>query len=144
MNEENKFSIDIQAESRAISSSLNDPLLSPSDIIHIQPTTPLPERILFKATDVDLASSIQVESSKITGLDFMVKVDNEELQQKTKILENSMEEMYGGFQDMYNHIKKSWIPIRDKDDFEERPTIEANNLIFYDRRDKMSMPPLWA
>ena len=144
MNEANQFSIDIKAETQAISSSLDEQILTPSDIINIQSSPPLAERALFQATEVDLSSTIKAESSKITGLDFMVKVDTEELQKQTESLEQSMNEMYGGFKDIYDYIKGDWIPNREKNDFEERPTIEANNLIFYARRDKMSMAPYWA
>jgi hypothetical protein len=144
MNEANQFSIDIKAETQAISSSLDEQVLTPSDIINIQSSPPLAERALFQATEVDLSSTIKAESSKITGLDFMVKVDTEELQKQTENLEQSMNEMYGGFKDIYDYIKGDWIPNREKNDFEERPTIEANNLIFYARRDKMSMAPYWA
>jgi len=144
MNEANQFSIDIKAETQAISSSLDEQVLTPSDIINIQSSPPLAERALFQATEVDLSSTIKAESSKIGGLDFMVKVDTEELQKQTESLEQSMNEMYGGFKDIYDYIKGDWIPNREKNDFEERPTIEANNLIFYARRDKMSMAPHWA
>jgi hypothetical protein len=144
MNEANQFSIDIKAETQAISSSLDEQVLTPSDIINIQSSPPLAERALFQATEVDLSSTIKAESSKITGLDFMVKADTEELQKQTESLEQSMNEMYGGFKDIYDYIKGNWIPNREKNDFEERPTIEANNLIFYARRDKMSMAPHWG
>jgi hypothetical protein len=71
-------------------------------------------------------------------------MDVEAVYERTEQLEEKMGEMYGGFQDLYENVKKSWLPIRDKDEFEERPTTEPQNLIFNARRDKMSMPPYWS
>lgn len=144
MNEQNQFSIDVQAESETLSSSLEESTLTPSEFINMQPDLELGRRVFLQATPVDLSSNVSAESSQVYGLDFTVKVDPEATYQKVETLEQSVMELGGGFKDLYNNLKKDWIPIREKDEFEERPIIESNNLIFYARRDKMSMAPLWS
>lgn len=144
MNEENQFSIDVQAESESLSSSLEATTFTPSEFINMQPDLELGRRIFLQATPVDVTANVSAESSQVYGLDFAVKIDPEAAYQKAEMLEQSVMELGGGFKDLYNNLKKDWIPIREKDDFEERPIIESNNLIFYARRDKMSMAPLWS
>lgn len=144
MNEENQFSIDVQAESESLSSSLESTTFTPSEFINMQPDLELGKRIFLQATPVDVTANVSAESSQVYGLDFAVKIDPEAAYQKAEMLEQSVMELGGGFKDLYNNLKKSWIPIREKDEFEERPIIESNNLIFYARRDKMSMAPLWS
>lgn len=144
MNQENQFSIDVKAESQAISPLIQEGLSTPSEFINVQPDMPLPDPILFKATEIDLSETVKAEASQIAGLDFDVKMQVEEVYERTEQLEEKMGEMYGGFQDLYENVKNKWLPIREKDEFEERPTIEPRNLIFEARRDKMSMPPQWG
>ena len=144
MNEQNPFSIDVNAESQAISPLIQEGLSTPSEFINIQPDIPLADPILFQATEIDMSETVKAESAQVTGLDFDVKMDVEAVYERTEQLEEKMGEMYGGFQDLYENVKKSWLPIKDQDEFEERPTTEPQNLIFNTRRDKMSMPPYWA
>lgn len=144
MNEENKFSLDVQAETQAISPSIQEDLLTPSEFINFQPSLELSPRIVLQATEVDVDENVKAQKSETSGLDFNIKVDAEAAYEKAEYLEEQMSEMKGGFQDLYNNLKNNWVPSRQKDEFEERPTLEANNLIFYARRDKMSMPPHWA
>jgi hypothetical protein len=144
MNEENKFSLDVQAETQAISPSIQEDLLNPSEFINLQPSLELPPRILLQATEIDVEENVKAQRSETAALDFNVKMDAEAAYEKAEYLEEQMTEMRGGFQDLYNNVKNNWLPSRQKDEFEERPTIEPTNLIFYARRDRMSMPPQWA
>lgn len=144
MNEQNQFSLDVKAESQAISPLIQEGLSTPSEFINVLPDMPLPDPVVFKATELDMSEAVKAESAQVTGLDFDVKMDVQEVYERTEQLEEKMGEMYGGFQDLYENVKNKWLPIKDKDEFEERPTIEPRNLIFDARRDKMSMPPNWS
>jgi hypothetical protein len=144
MNEENKFSLDVQAETQAISPSIQEDLLNPSEFINLQPSLELPPRILLQATQIDVEENVKAQRSETAALDFNVKMDAEAAYEKAEYLEEQMTEMRGGFQDLYNNVKNNWLPSRQKDEFEERPTTEPTNLIFYARRDRMSMPPHWS
>ena len=111
MNEENQFSIDVRAESQAISPLIQEGLSTPSEFINIQPDIPLPDPVLYQATDIDLSETVKAESAQVSGLDFDVKVDVEAVYERTEQLEEKMGEMYGGFQDLYENVKKMDIKV---------------------------------
>jgi hypothetical protein len=204
MNEENNFSIDVDAETNAMGISNISDAITPSEFIVIQTESNLPEPMVpqpmdpnlnlqpnqnlvamdvqntgtnsvvpstmeamelnaesqipqlmevnaqieevipFEATDINPTERIAVQYSSTSGIDFNVKIEAEEVYKKTQMLEAQLGEMKGGFKDMYENLKNSWLPLRDRDEFEERPTTEATNLVFEARRDRMSMIPHWA
>jgi len=71
-------------------------------------------------------------------------MDAETAYSKAEETEKKLNEVRSSMLDMYNNMMNSWLPNNNKDDFEERPTTEPQNLIFENRRDRMSMPPKWA
>lgn len=142
MNEENnQFSIDVAAESQVISPSLQPDEVVPSEFINVLKDIPIPEPISFAPTPVEVETKVGAELSKLSGIDFVVKVDAEEAYERTKTLEEQILQLNGGISDIYNEMKGSWLPNKNRDDFEERPTTEPNNLIFNARRDHSSQFP---
>lgn len=142
MNEENnQFSIDVAAESQVISPSLQPDEMAPSEFINVLKDIPVPEPISFEPTAVEVDTKVGAELSKLSGIDFVVKVDAEEAYERTKTLEQQVLQLNGGISDIYNEMKGSWLPNKNRDDFEERPTTEPNNLIFNARRDHSSQFP---
>jgi hypothetical protein len=144
MNEENNnFSIDIQAEVDSMSGSQQELTGEPSQIVNVMKDIPLPETIFYTATDVDISSKIVPQIATL-DTEFSIKVDAEEAYSKAEETEAKLEEVRGGMIDMYQNMMNSWLPNNNKDEFEERPTTEPTNLIFEARRDRMSMAPKWA
>jgi len=141
MNEEqNGFSIDVQAETSSFSFSEETTTESSYTIMK---DIPLPETVFFTPTEINIEKTVTPQTSTV-GVNYNVKIDAEEAYNKAEQTEVMLNEVRGGMLDMYNEMKNSWLSNNNKDDFEERPTIEPTNLIFENRRDKMSSPPKWA
>jgi hypothetical protein len=146
MNEEgNQFSIDVAAETQSVSSMVDSQDTQPSEFINIVKDIPLPDPITYEPTQVEIKSGVEAQTAKLSGLDFQVKIDAEEAYEKTVSLENQMQEMRGGFKDLYDNIKGGdWLQNTNRDDFEERPLTDPKNLLFESRRDKSSMFPPYS
>jgi S-adenosylmethionine synthetase len=143
MNEENNtFSLDVQAETAVAAPSL-DGGDSPAGSQTIMQAVALPETTLFTPTPVTITEAIHPAKAKVE-LNPEIKIGAEEAYSKAEDTEKKLNEVRAGMLDMYNDMKNDWIPNKNKDEFEERPTTEPNNLIFDARRDRMSMEPKWA
>jgi hypothetical protein len=144
MNEQsNNFSIDIQAEVDSVSNLDSELTGEPSTVVNVLKDIPLPETVFYTATDIDIDSRIKPQISSF-DTDVTIKVDAEEAYSKAEETEKRLNEVRDGMLDMYSNMMNSWLPNNNKDDFEERPTTEPQNLIFENRRDRMSMAPKWA
>jgi hypothetical protein len=144
MNEENNnFSIDIQAEVNSMGNTQEELTGEPSTIVNVLKDIPLPETSFYTATDVDTGTRVAPQIA-IIDKDFNIKMDAETAYSKAEETEKKLNEVKDGMLDMYNNMMNSWLPNNNKDEFEERPTTEPQNLIFENRRDRMSMPPKWA
>lgn len=144
MNEENNnFSIDIQAEVDSMGTTQEELTGEPSTIVNVLKDIPLPETSFYTATDVDTGTRVAPQIANI-DTDFTIKMDAEAAYSKAEETEKKLNEVRDGMLDMYNNMMNSWLPNTNKDEFEERPTTEPQNLIFENRRDRMSMPPKWA
>lgn len=202
MNEENNFSINVDAETNALGMGDITPDITPSEFVNIQTESELPELInpqvmqsvgdvsnvmgqpvpavplsnlntpspieinatisevsvsevmettnfiedpiLIEPTEFDTAKQIKPDYSTTTGVDFNVKVDAEDAYEKAEMIESGFLDMKKDIQELYGNAKNNWLPLRDHDEFEERPITEATNLIFDQRRNRMSMPPEWC
>jgi len=144
MNEENNnFSIDIQAEVDSMGNTQEELTGEPSTIVNVLKDIPLPETSFYTATEVDTGTRVAPQIA-IIDKDFNIKMDAETAYSKAEETEKKLKEVKDGMLDMYNNMMNSWLPNNNKDEFEERPTTEPQNLIFENRRDRMSMPPKWA
>jgi hypothetical protein len=144
MNEENNnFSIDIQAEVDSMGNTQEELTGEPSTIVNVLKDIPLPETSFYTATDIDSGTRVAPQIA-IIDKDFNIKMDAETAYSKAEETEKKLNEVKDGMLYMYNNMMNSWLPNNNKDEFEERPTTEPQNLIFENRRDRMSMPPKWA
>jgi len=141
--ENNNFSIDIQAEVDSMGNTQEELTGEPSTIVNVLKDIPLPETSFYTATDVDTDTRVAPQIA-IIDKDFNIKMDAETAYSKAEETEKKLNEVRSSMLDMYNNMMNSWLPNNNKDDFEERPTTEPQNLIFENRRDRMSMPPKWA
>ena len=144
MNEEsNKFEIDVKAESNKVTILPSSETPETIEFINVMKDIPIPDPIPIKPTDLPPTSKIDAQKSEFGSLDFNIKIEAEQAYERTEELEKKIIELQGGVTDIYNEMKNSWIPNKNKDEFEERPTIEPTNLIFEARRDEMSRFPDW-
>jgi hypothetical protein len=165
MNEENNnFSIDVTAETKSLSlpqdelisdnsyvnvlediplpESFSTQVNQPTSLINVLKDIPLPETILYTPTE-NVKLDIVPPSSSIQ-LDYSVNVSAEEAYDKAEETEKKLNQMAMGMNELYSQFQKPWLENQNKDNFEERPTTEPTNLIFNDKRDRMSTFPQWA
>jgi hypothetical protein len=90
-----------------------------------------------KTTDSFSTQQVQSQFSK-TMQSSTVNNDLDIVYQKTKTLEAEIIDIQNA------NIKDGWLQTNEKDRFEERPTVEPNNLVFEQRKMRMSTLPEWA
>lgn len=146
MNEENNtFSVDIQAEAKAISSGIIIDDNTPSEIINVVKDIPLPERISYTPSEVKIETDIKAQIASVSNLGMQTKTDIDDVVMKTAMLNQKITEVKDGFSEMYSEMKGGdWLANRNKDEFEERPLIDPKNLLFEFRRDNSSKFPPYA
>ena len=142
MNEEDNISIDLEAETSIIA-----PLLTPSEIegnTNYSDTSelPLPENIFAEAQP-----SISLPEAYVLGPTPTTENISSTLPQYSEILSNlstgfDPEALYQKTESLDG--KGSWLHSKDKNNFEERPTVTPTNLIFENRILRMSSKPEWA
>lgn len=158
MNEEDNISIDLEAETSIIA-----PLLTPSEVegntnysgtselplpenvfAEVQPSISLPEAFVLGPTPTteNISSTLPQYSEILSNLS--TGFDPEALYQKTESLEKQIQEIGTSVNELQQHGKGSWLHPKDKNTFEERPTVTPTNLIFENRIIRMSSKPEWA
>ena len=143
MNEEtNNFSIDIEAEKTN--------LFLPQEIeegmeplINVLPNLELPETIPYTLTDMDVSEKVNSAITE-TVITPDIKISSEEAYEKAESVAKALNAMKGGLDDLAGAVQSPWLENKNKDDFEERPITEPQNLIFEARRNRMSEFPHWA
>jgi hypothetical protein len=125
-------------ESQPISQNFVDNLLPESQPISQNFGVELPEASFMIPTETtDSFSSRMLEaqfSKTITPTNIESDVDS--LYQKTKSLEESIMNL--------QNRGDGWLKTKERDSFEERPTVEPTNLVFEQRKMRSSTIPEWA
>jgi len=139
----NDSSLNTDLQKLGVSPSNSDDLIK-SITIEYSETEKLIKSIPVEATEISTKMNVAPQESKTSGINFSVKIDPETVYKKTEQLENNLKTLQSGVETMANEMNNSWLPNKNTDDFEERPIVEATNLIFENRRDQMSQNPFWA
>jgi CRISPR/Cas system CSM-associated protein Csm5 (group 7 of RAMP superfamily) len=135
---ETNFVDNLLPESQPISQNFVDNLLPESQPISQNFGVELPEASFMIPTETtDSFSSRMLEaqfSKTITPTNIESDVDS--LYQKTKSLEESIMNL--------QNRGDGWLKTKERDSFEERPTVEPTNLVFEQRKMRSSTIPEWA
>ena len=110
-----------------------------SDDIKI--SLPDPQLIENTGTEV-LKSDLKPEYSEIIS-NFSVKMDPEATYEKVTDLEGKINQLDKNMGDL-KYPKGNWINNTEKDKYEERPTVEATNLVFDARLRRFGSRPIWT
>jgi hypothetical protein len=103
----------------------------------------LPESDLIQNTEVEsIKSGTKPEYSEIIS-NFSIKVDAEAAYEKAKDLEGKVNSLDKNMNDL-RYPKGNWINNSEKDKYEERPTVEATNLVFDARLKRFASRPIWV
>lgn len=149
-------------ETQSISLSKTDietlfaPIISPqpmevtTEVSSNIPLTPMEvdaqivDPVIIQAAQLDMPKQLGAEkaSTNIPGMN--IKMDANDALNATQNVAKQVGELRENMGEVANSIKNSWIPTRETDQFEERPTLEATNLLFEDRKIRMMAFPEWS
>lgn len=161
MAEENKFSMDMNAEQLLLGNMLNQESddsennikfvqaeeLPRAEKYQFAPSDELPESEPFnyqtENTEVPKTTSLYVES-KVTGINYSIDSSFDSLSNKVSEIEDTLGNVSKDVLEAYktiNHINSGPKP---SDNFEERVTILPTNLIYDDRVQRSIDAPSWV
>lgn len=133
--------IDVSAEQRVFSAAITESQKQLQMAVTSQPDLPLPPSILFEPTKVLVSESAVAETSKV-ALDLRIKADTED---KISELETQVSSLQRTLTDTVESLQSKWItPPKAKSNYDEKPTLDQNNLIFDDRKDRFAEYPRWG
>jgi hypothetical protein len=122
-----------------VETQINSQKLNPMEI-NAQVVDPL----VINASDVDTPRNVSMQSQISPAVDMDIKVEASDAYQKAESLEQQIKDIKVGMQDISSNVKNNWVPLKDFDEFEERPTTEPTNLLFEQRRNRISEFPEWS
>lgn len=144
MNEEtNQFKININAEKEMVSILPSSETPNTVDLVVPMKDNPLPIQSPITLDGNVNEPKLDAQKKEIGSVGFEIKMQPEVVYKKTEMLEEKILQLQSGIMDVVKQMNNSWIPNKNFDNFEERPTIEPGNLIFEHRRNQMSIFPEW-
>jgi|688.fasta_scaffold351911_1 hypothetical protein len=143
MMEESKspVNIDVSAEQKVFSAAITESQKQVQLAVTSQPDLPLPPPILFEPTQVLISETPVAQTAKV-ALDLRIKADMEDQISK---LETQISGLQRNLSETINSLQSKWITDpKAKSNFDEKPTLEQNNLIFETRKEQFSDYPKWG
>ena len=115
-----------------------DNLLPESQTISQNFGVELPEASFIMPTETTDSFSSQMLEAQFSKTISPTNIENDidSLYQKTQSLEQSIMNL--------QNTGDGWLKTKEKDSFEERPTVEPTNLVFEQRKMRSSSIPEWA
>lgn len=161
MAEDNKFSIDMNAEKILFGNMINENNNDSDDTIKFSPMEELPraEKYQFQefeplpeSESYDFQSQnsesqkmpgLYVEST-VTGINYSIESNFDNITDKIAELENGLGNVSKDMLEAYKTINLVNSKARPTDNFEERVTILPSNLIYNDRVQRSIQAPSWS
>jgi hypothetical protein len=133
--------IDVSAEQKVFSAAITESQKQIQIAVTSQPDLPLPPSILFEPTQVLISETPVAQTAKV-ALDLRVKADMEDQISK---LETQISGLQRNLSETINSLQSKWITDpKAKSNFDEKPTLDQNNLIFDTRKEQFSDYPKWG
>jgi len=154
----NGFKLDVSADMRALNTSLDTGDATPSSFINphndipavdsiqyqVAPTLELPESILFETTPEKIQPSSQIQQSSLQGIDFAVEVRPEEAMEMATEVDKNLNLVKRDLEALAGQMRNPDNRMSSRDNYEEKVTIPATNLIFEARKNRMTQFPEWT
>lgn len=106
--------------------------------------TQLIDPILIESSEINSAKSVNAQSSNANISNMEIKMDASDAFKKAESVAKQVDDVQRGMGELADGMKNSWLPSREEDAFEERPTTEPTNLIFEQRKARMMIFPEWS
>ena len=133
--------IDVSAEQKVFSAAITESQKQIQIAVTSQPDLPLPPSILFEPTQVLISETPVAQTAKV-ALDLRIKADMEDQISK---LETQISGLQRNLSETINSLQSKWITDpKAKSNFDEKPTLDQNNLIFDTRKEQFSDYPKWG
>ena len=161
MNGEQKtdsgFQVSVSADSTQLNSGLNSDISVPSSIVIGLPDIPLPkpyffefgnvprlpDSVLFQPTPEKIQPHAQPYQSMLGDVGVNVKVNAEDALKKANEVGNNLNSVRKDLESLSAQMRNPDQRTASQNSFEERITIPAQNVIFDNRKNKMSRYPDW-
>jgi len=171
-NNTNEFKLDVSADMQVLNTNIDSSDSSPSSVIHPHrdisavdsiPFTPsqdvegienilfqsypsleLPESMIFEPTAEKIKPSAQVHQSALHGINFQVKVLPEEALDKATEVGNNLNLVRKDLESLSSQMRNPDNRLNARDNYDEKITIPAANLIFESRKNRMTQQPEWV
>lgn len=108
-----------------------------------QPSIQLPEQTIFESTQEKIQPQVQPSQASLIGTNISVKVEPEEVLRKTNEVDKGLQAVRKDVEGIYSQMRNPDGRLNQHDSFEERVTIPAANVIFENRKIKMTKYPDW-
>lgn len=153
----NGFKLDVSADMRALNTSVETTEQVPSSLINqhkdmpavdalqyqVAPTLELPESVLFEPTPEKIQPSSQIQQSSLQGIDFAVEVKPEDAMELATEVDKNLNSVKKDLEALAGQMRNPDNRTASKDNYEEKVTIPAANLIFESRKNRMTKFPEW-
>lgn len=134
------FGPKMSPEAMGIDSTKSESVVSQPMEINAQLVDP----IVMESAEVNVSKAVNAQSSTANISNMQVKMDASDAFKKAESVAQQVNDMRQGMDEVAKSVKSPWLPTREKDEFEERPTTEPTNLIFEQRKARMMVFPEWS
>jgi hypothetical protein len=154
----NGFKLDVSADMRALNMGFENGDTTPSSLINphndipsvdsmsyqVAPTLELPESLLFETTPEKIQPSSQIQQASLQGIDFAVEVRPEEAMEMATEVDKNLNLVKKDLESLAGQMRNPDNRMNSRDNYEEKVTIPATNLIFEARKNRMTQFPEWV
>lgn len=104
----------------------------------------LTDPVIIESSEVGESQQLAAQKSSANLPNMDIKMDASDAFKATQSVAKQVEDVQSGMNELANGINDSWLPPREKDEFEERPTLDTTNLVFEDRKSRIMSFPEWS
>jgi hypothetical protein len=122
----------------------NNTQLPQSSVYKPQPSLQLPESLIFQPTPEKIQPHVQPYQSTLGDTHVNVKVNAEDALKKATEVGNHLNSVKKDLESLSAQMRNPDQRTSSQNNFDERVTIPAQNVIFDNRKNKMSRYPDWV
>jgi hypothetical protein len=110
---------------------------------NFQPSLNLPESVLLKPTEEKIQPYSEPRASALNDIKVSVKIKPEDALNKANQVGKNLDLIKKDVEDISSQLRNPDSRLMARDNYEEKITIPAENLIFENRKNRMTQHPDW-
>jgi len=119
------------------------PNLPKSTYNNFQPSIALPESVILKPTAEKIQPYSEARASALNDIKVSVKIKPEDALNKANQVDKNLDKVRLDLESLAGEMRNPDSRLIAKDNYEEKITIPAENLIFENRKNRMTQHPDW-